>query len=211
MAAEVPTQNHTSSMTSRLVSRVSVVRHALLASAVALAACTGGDTNKAPEGADTSFVRATKLWQDHKKSIDSLVAAAPTVQAVAQTKNATAKIKGPQYDVADEALTAIVRREAEKTRYCYTDAQKSLDPYLTMVATVLLNYGAAGWDLVRVEDWKSSSPAGDAVVTCIDANAKAKWQLPQPYAKPGPHLVQFTFRPDSAIAVNSVLKPTGRQ
>ena len=74
---------------------------------------------------------------------------------------------------------------------------KIYDRGLTAVLYVIVDFGAAGWDLVRVEKWSYSSQAGGAVITCINARAKTEWKLPTKGVKPGAHLVKLVYAPDS--------------
>jgi hypothetical protein len=151
-------------------------------------ACGGGDT-PAPEPTDEELGYVTEYAKAQRVFIDSVVKAAAKVEDVA-------KSKGPVYQIADEALAEIVRREAEKTRDCYDSVGRGYDPYLAGVVTILVNLGGAGWDLVRVEAHEFSSPAGGVVVSCINARAKNEWVLPTDGVKPGAHLVQIVYRPD---------------
>jgi hypothetical protein len=173
--------------TSRSVARLSLI--ALFALPVA---CTGdsSDADGSPPDS-TAMAAAAERFRQQKANIDSVVTnAKPPVAVVAQEL-------GSIYRVADDSLASVVRRESRKTYDCYTKALAELDPTLAGTANVLVNFGAAGWDLVRVEKWEFSSPAGGAVVSCINARAKAEWSLPQRGVKPGAHLVQLTFVPDT--------------
>ena len=158
--------------------------------ALALAAC-GGDTTKTAVPADSGMAVSAELWKSRQKLADSVVRAAPAVSAVVKELGAS------RYDEADAELTAIVLKESEKTRDCYTKALVNVDPSLSMVLYVLVNFGAAGWDLVRIEKWNLSSPNGGVVVSCINARAKSEWKLPIHGMKPGAHLVKLVYRPDS--------------
>jgi hypothetical protein len=162
-------------------------------------ACTGDNAGDAVSdaAAEAQAAEALAAWKEGQRVADSLFAAAPTVQDVQ-------KMKGDVYDVADDSLATLVRREAEKTRTCYTNALRDHDPNLSGTVYMLVNFGAAGWDLVRAEHSVWSSPVGRAVDGCLNATAKSTWQLPTKGVKPGAHLVQLTFRPDS-------LKDTGRR
>jgi hypothetical protein len=155
-------------------------------------ACTGGDTSDTDDAPPDSaaMAAAAEQFRRQKANIDSVVTNAKPIAAVAREL-------GSMYTVADDSLAAIVRRESMKTYDCYTKALADLDPNLAGTANVLVNFGAAGWDLVRVEKWEFSGPAGGAVVSCINARAKAEWQLPQRGVKAGAHLVQLTFVPDT--------------
>jgi hypothetical protein len=162
-----------------------------LASAIAVLAACGADKAPDDDRAGTEDLGYTPEYlQNQRQFIDSVIKAAPNVAEVA-------KAKGAIYRVATDALTAAVKTEAQKTEDCYTKIGLGYDPYLAGVATILVNFGAAGWDLVRVEDHQFSSAAGGAVVSCINARAKNEWALPTDGVPPGAHLVQLTFRPDA--------------
>jgi hypothetical protein len=158
--------------------------------ASALTACsTSDDTTDTPDGDTTVVAFSDEYWQSQRQFIDSVLTSAPDVADVA-------KAKGAMYDVADDSLTKLVIAESAKTEDCYSKVGLGYDPVLTGVATVLVNFGAAGWDLIRVEDHQFSSAAGGAVVSCINARAKNEWKLPTKGIIPGAHLVQLKFRPD---------------
>jgi hypothetical protein len=160
-----------------------------LLAAAALAACTGREKPAYTDDHDSTTMSA-EAFQARKAFIDSVVNHAPKMESIV-------KELSPKYDQADSALALAVRREAEKTRDCYTQVGFSYDPTLTGVAYVVVHFGAVGWDLIRVERAQWSSPAGNAVAACINNRAKTEWKLPMTGVKPGAHLVQLTFRPDS--------------
>jgi hypothetical protein len=66
---------------------------------------------------------------------------------------------------------------------------------------ILARLGAAGYDIVRAENWSfTSSAAGNMVVTCLNLRTK-DWKLPTKGVKPGAHLVKVVYSPaDSAAA-----------
>jgi hypothetical protein len=162
--------------------------------AAGLSACTG--EKKAPDehAADSLMAASLKPTKEQQHVIDSVIASAPSVQAVVTAKG------GSRYDVADATLAAAVRREAKKTNDCYTNALRDYDPHLAGKVTVLVNFGGAGWDLIRIEDHTWTGPAGGVVETCINFRAKKEWALPTRGVKIGAHLVQLEFRPDSLHA-----------
>jgi hypothetical protein len=163
---------------------------ALALAALTFAACGGGDKPANKVDADSAAkVVAAEAWKARKATSDSVVRTAPQMSAVVK------ELGSQRYDEADAALTAAVLRESEKTRDCYTKALKELDPGLTAVLYMLVNFGAAGWDLVRVEKWTYSSQAGGALITCINARAKSEWKLPTKGIKPGAHLVKLVYAP----------------
>jgi hypothetical protein len=180
-----------------MLRRPSALFALLCLAALPLVAC-GKDDEAAPQTAETEDLGySADYWKDQKQFIDSVINTAPSVDEVA-------KAKGTIYAVADDELTAIVKREAQKTEDCYSKVGLGYDPGLAGVATILVNLGAAGWDLMRVEDFKFSSAAGGAVVSCINARAKNEWELPVKGIKPGAHLVQLTFRPDAPAGERKV-------
>lgn len=153
-------------------------------------ACNSRD-NPTPEDqtANKSLDSAMKVWRARREAADSLLKAAPPVQDVVK------QLGGKLYDVAEPDIEAAVIRESAKTADCYAQTRRDLDPDLSIVLYVLVNYGAAGWDLVRVERWNATSQNGGAVVSCINSRAKAEWKLPTGNVKPGAHLVKITYTP----------------
>lgn len=165
--------------------------------AVTQVACGKDDAADQQTAETDDLGYSADYWKDQKQYIDSVINTAPSVEDVA-------KAKGTIYAVADDSLAAIVKREAQKTEDCYTKVGLGYDPGLAGVATIMVNLGAAGWDLMRVEDFTFSSAAGGAVVSCINARAKNEWELPIKGMKPGAHLVQLTFRPDAPAGERKV-------
>jgi len=167
---------------------------------VAVFAAAGGPAcageRKAPNEHAAGARLATSLTptRGQQRVIDSVIASAPSVQAVVTANG------GSRYDVADPSLAAAVRREARKTNDCYTNALRDYDPYLAGKVTVLVNFGAAGWDLIRIEEHTWTGAAGGVVESCINFRAKKEWDLPTRGVKVGAHLVQLEFRPDSLHA-----------
>lgn len=165
----------------------------LLVGTFAVTACTGGD--KPQEQSDSHVMDSVSaVWRARKVSADSLVRAAPEVAEV--VKDLGAKL----YDVAEPDIESAVKKESEKTSDCYTRVRREVDPGLAVVLYVLVNYGAAGWDLKRVERWNGTSDAVNMVVTCINGRAPNEWKLPEgPKVKSGAHLVRISYTPaDSA-------------
>ena len=79
----------------------------------------------------------------------------------------------PEGDLKDAML-----KESEKTRDCYTNARRDIDANLSAVLYVVGNFGLAGWDVIRVEKWNTTSAAGNTVISCINTRAKTEWKLP---------------------------------
>lgn len=162
--------------------------------ALTTAACTGGDSGAGNGMADTTGMGlAAANFQRQRAFADSFMTAVKPVDSVAAELGAI-------YSVADDSLARIVRRESAKTYDCYTNVLNGTDPQLTGVVHMLVNFGAAGWDLVRPERWQWSSEAGNIVTSCLSARAKSEWTLPTRGIRPGAHLVTLTFRPDSGGA-----------
>jgi hypothetical protein len=186
-------------MTEQQPIHIRALRAAALLAALAVGAAStacGGDESETP-AAEPDSASMAALLEAHKSRqalADSVISTAPEMAAVVE------KLGASRYAVADSALAAAVRREAEKTRDCYTNARRDHDPNLTAVLDVLVNFGGAGWDLMRVEIWTYSSAAGGAVVTCINSRARAEWKLPTTGIRPGAHLVRIVYRPDSTTS-----------
>lgn len=161
---------------------------AALTAALALAAC-GGDKPEDDTPNTAAMDSAMAVWKRRQALADSVVAAAPTEKQVVQ------ELGESRYDEAEGDLKEAMLRESEKTRDCYTNARQNLDANLTAVLYVVGNFGAAGWDVIRVEKWNTSSEAGNAVITCINSRAKNEWKLPTKDVKPGAHIVKLVYTP----------------
>jgi hypothetical protein len=172
---------------------------AVLAAPGALA-CAGERQVPDAHSAEVRLASSLKPTKEQQRFIDSVIASAPSVETLVRADG------GSRYDVADGSLTAAVHREARKTNDCYTNALRDYDPHLAGKVTVLVNFSAAGWDLIRVEDDTWTGPAGGVVESCINYRAKNEWALPTNNVKIGAHLVQLEFRPDSVSPLPAKVK-----
>lgn len=168
--------------------------------AAGVSACAGERQAVDDHAAKVRLVGSFRPTSEQRRVIDSVIASAPTVEALVRADG------GARYDAADASLAAAVRREARKTNDCYTNALRDYDPNLAGKVTVLVNFSAAGWDLIRVEDHTWTGPAGGIVESCVNFRAKNEWNLPTRGVKTGAHLVQLEFRPDSVLPPSPAAK-----
>ena len=167
---------------------------ALVFAALALTACGSDKSNKAVNADSTTMADAAQTWKLRKSKADSVLKTAPKMSEVVK------ELGSARYDEADATLTAAVLKEAEKTRDCYTNVLRDNDPGLAAVFYVLVNFGGAGWDIVRIEKWSYTSVWGGAVYSCINLRAPKEWKLPTKGVKYGAHLVKLVYTPDSVQA-----------
>lgn len=104
-----------------------------------------------------------------------------------------AKRLGKNYAVAPIHLRDTVTYLATQSR-CFETARKS-DPYLQGTATMWVNMSAIGSDVIQVleSDSKWTSPAGNAVVGCLN-KAAANWKFDMSFGKPAAYIVQIQFK-----------------
>ena len=161
---------------------------------IATAAC-----DKKPDentGNTAAMDSSIALFKRRQATADSLVQAAPSEKEVVE------QLGGKMYSEAEGELKEALLRESEKTRDCYTNARRDLDANLSAVLYVVANFGAAGWDAIRVEKWNTSSAAGNAIIGCINARAKTDWKLPLKDVKPGAHIVKLVYTPPDSSKKN---------
>jgi hypothetical protein len=156
---------------------------------LAAAACSSDKPDDTTTLGGASMDTAMAEWKARQRSADSLISAAPSERAIVEQLGASV------YKEAQPEVREAVLRESEKTRDCYTNARRDLDPNLSTVLYILANFGAAGWDLVRVEKSNFTSDAGLAVNACINSRAKTEWKLPMRGVRPGAHIVKIVYTP----------------
>jgi hypothetical protein len=164
------------------------ITFAALVAAAATAACNKDKPEDTP-GSSAAMDSTIAQMKRRQALADSVVKAAPS------TKEVVDQLGGNKYEEADGELKDAMLKESEKTRDCYTNVRRDIDANLTAVLYVVGNFGAAGWDIIRVEKWNNSSEAGNAVVSCINQRAKAEWKLPVKGVKPGAHVVKLVYTP----------------
>jgi hypothetical protein len=157
----------------------------IIALAFAAAACTGGE--KAPEtttAASTPSLTPEQVRAKQQHYADSVLNTASPASEMA-------KKLGPRYEVAGTMLRDTVSAFIQKAG-CFPEGRKT-DPYLAGIVTIWVNMGIAGSEVIRIQESKWSSLAGDLVNTCI-STAAAKWKFDPSYGKPKAYLVQVEFK-----------------
>ena len=178
-----------------MISRRNITFAALIA-VTATAAC-GGDKKPDDNLGDSAAMDSTIAQMKRRQALaDSVVKAAPS------TKEVVDQLGGKMYDEAEGELKDAMLKESEKTRDCYNNVRRDLDANLTAVLYVVANFGAAGWDIIRVEKWNNSSDAGNAVISCINQRARSEWKLPTTGVKPGAHVVKLVYTPPDSTKRN---------
>jgi hypothetical protein len=162
----------------------------LVGAALSAAACR----SDAPADAADSVVEApidlTDAAARQQRFVDSVLASAKSVEALAAEK-------GTGYGAAPETLESAVLAQVEKTRDCYTKNGREIDPTLAGVVTFLVNRGAIGFDVMRVESSTWTSAAGSRVDACFNDRAPKEWKLEFQGVPNGAHLVRVEFKPDA--------------
>jgi hypothetical protein len=171
-----------------------IITSAAVAAIIATGACNSDKPEDTP-GNTAAMDSSIALWKRRQATADSVVGAAPS------TKEVVDQLGGKLYSEAEGDVKDAMMKESEKTRDCYTNVRRDIDPNLTAVLYVVGNFGLAGWDVIRVERWSLSSEAGNAVIACINQRAKAEWKLPTKDVKPGAHILKLVYTPPDSSKV----------
>ena len=164
----------------------------MLGGVFALAACSSGDKVK-DDDIDKARVKATaspvspddyRLKQ--KRFADSVLNAASPTKAIAERL-------GQGYAVGSARLRDTVAvLSANKVADCFGIGRKT-DPYLAGTVTFWVNISVIGSDVVRVQESKWTSAAGNIVDACLNQLARG-WKFDPTFGKPGAYLVQVQFK-----------------
>jgi hypothetical protein len=159
--------------------------------ALAALACGGekaADTQPGPPPVTNDLAEYRK---SQKAYADSVLNAASSARQVADRL-------GANYDVGPLKMRDSIAALATKAN-CFA-VGRGVDPYLAGTVTFWVNMGAIGTDVIRVQESKWTTQAGNAVDGCLN-KAAAAWKFDPAFASPKAYLVQLQFKQDSAPPV----------
>lgn len=159
----------------------------------ALAACGGGDDKSKDDalGKAQAKIRASALTLDdykakQKKFADSVLNTTTGTKAIVERL-------GKGYDIGSTRLRDTVAMLAsDKKADCFGAGRKT-DPYLAGTVTIWINMSLIGSDVVRVQESKWTSPAGNVVDACLNQLAK-NWKFDPTFGKIAAYMVQVQFK-----------------
>lgn len=139
---------------------------ALLALAT-LAACGGDTSEDEAEEAPSAQVTPEEYAKRQQAFADSIIKSAKAPEKLVEEL-------GKGYAVANAALTDSLKSRLVASD-CFKKGQE-IDPYLGGSVSFMLHMSIVGVDAAYVQDSKWSSPAGNVVNSCLNAQAKG-WKI----------------------------------
>ncbi len=189
------------------------LKRVMLLSFVAIAAlasaCSKKDKTKDDDAQATAGVTdENKSALDYRKRQQAY---ADSVLNASSSSKTVAEKLGKGYGVGSTRLrdTLALLVAANKDE-CFK-AGRNTDPYLAGTVSFFVNMGVIGSDLVRVQESKWTSAAGNIVDACLNKAAQS-WKFDGTFGKPAAYIVQVQFKlvppvvGDSATKAKSTLK-----
>ena len=189
------------------------LKRVMLLSFVAIAAlasaCSKKDKSKDDDAqATVGETDENKSALDYRKRQQAF---ADSVLNASSSSKTVAEKLGKGYGVGSTRLrdTLALLVVANKDE-CFK-AGRNTDPYLAGTVSFFVNMGVIGSDLVRVQESKWTSAAGNIVDACLNKAAQS-WKFDGTFGKPAAYIVQVQFKlvppvvGDSATKAKSALK-----
>ena len=162
----------------------------LLVSLIAAAACAG-DKPKAEEEASSAKNPTTALSPDEYRKRQQAYADS-VLNTTASATTVVDKL-GKGYAIGPTRLRdTVAMLAADRKSDCFGVGRKS-DPYLAGTVSVFVNISVVGSDVVRVQESKWTSAAGNLVDACLNQQAKT-WKFDATFGKPAAYIVQVQFK-----------------
>jgi hypothetical protein len=164
----------------------------VLGSVLALAACGGGDKSKDDDtAAAQAKIRASALSPEDYR-IKQKAFADSVLNTTTSTKAIVERL-GKGYEIGSTRMRdTVAMLSADKKTDCFGVGRK-IDPYLAGTVTFWVNMNLLGSDVITVQEAKWTSPAGNAVIACLNQAAKT-WKFDPTFGKPTKYMVQVQFK-----------------
>jgi hypothetical protein len=159
----------------------------LCAAFVVLAAACGGDKPKEPVTDEATIKKAN---DEYKKK--QVAYADSVIRSVSPARDVVKRL-GSKYDVGSMRLRDSVAALANSPANGCLARGREKDPYLGGGLTFWVNIGVAGSDVVRIQESKWTSQAGQLVDDCLNEAAR-KWKFDATFGKPAAYIVQVELR-----------------
>lgn len=161
----------------------------LLCSLGTLAAC-GGERSKNAESESAAGQKGAAMESPDQFRARQQAFADSVLLATGRANDLVQKL-GKGYAVGSVRLRDTVAMLAGKTT-CFPTARKT-DPYLAGTVSVFVNISVVGSDVVRVQESKWTSAAGNIVDACLNEESR-KWKFDATFGKPAAYIVQVQFK-----------------
>ena len=128
---------------------------------------------------------------------DSVLNASSSAKTVAEKL-------GKGYGVGSTRLRDTVALLVAGSKEDCFKAGHNTDPYLAGTVSFFVNIGVIGSDIVRVQDSKWTSAAGNIVDACLNKQAQS-WKFDGTFGKPAAYIVQVQFKLVPPVVGDSAL------
>lgn len=166
------------------------VKVTILCGTLTLTACGDKQKDEDTAGAQARIAATAISPEDYRKKQQAF--ADSVLNGTGSTKSLVEKL-GKGYSVGSTRLRDTVAMLAgDKKEDCFGVGRK-VDPYLAGTVSFWVNIGVIGSDVVRVQESKWTSAAGNQVDACLNQAAKA-WKFDPTFGKPAAYIVQVQFK-----------------
>ena len=160
----------------------------MIGSLGALAAC-GGERSKSAES-EAAATKDPAMESPDQFRARQQAFADSVLGATAATNDLVQRL-GKGYAAGAVRLRDTVATLAGKTT-CFPTGRKT-DPYLAGTVSMFVNISVIGSDVVRVQESKWTSVAGNIVDACLNEESR-KWKFDATFGKPAAYIVQIQFK-----------------
>lgn len=162
----------------------------MVLSLLALAACSGDKTkDDANDDTAKAALNPNVSVADYQKRQAAF--ADSVLNSAAPAKDVAIKL-GKGYDVGSLHLRDSVAFLAGQKSKCF-QLGRDTDPYLAGTISMFVHMSVIGSDVVRVQESKWTSAAGNLVDACLNKEAQ-KWKFDATFGKPAAYIVQVQFK-----------------
>ena len=156
-------------------------------------ACSKGDKSAKDDDQKTT---ATAETDENKAALDyrnrQQAFADSVLNASSTSKNVADKL-GKGYAVGSARLRDTLALLVSGTKDECFRSGRNTDPYLAGTVSFFVNMGVIGSDIVRVQESKWTSAAGNIVDACLNKAAQS-WKFDGTFGKPAAYIVQVQFK-----------------
>ena len=192
--------------------RVMLLSFIAVAAITTASACSKKDKSK-DDDATTTTANAepdeNKAALDYRKRQQGF---ADSVLNASSSSKTVAEKLGKGYGVGSTRLRDTLALLVSANKDDCFKAGRNTDPYLAGTVSFFVNMSVIGSDIVRIQESKWTSAAGNIVDACLNKAAQS-WKFDGTFGKPAAYIVQVQFKlvpplvGDSARKIKSAPKP----
>lgn len=167
--------------------RMQIVTVLTLGAVLMLGGACRRDKSTDEELTAKAAVNEPEAWKKKQAAFaDSVLQSAPNAKKVVDKL-------GAKYEVGSTTLRDSVSALAHDAKADCFGRGKLVDPFLAGTVTFWVNMSVVGSDVIRVQESKWTTPAGDVVDGCLGELVKG-WKFSTALGAPNAYIVQVQFR-----------------